>query len=228
MTSQSPVRPLPADDPLDDDSRNITRELKRRALAETCDYVEEHMFLVNAHFHDRYELLDYAIRQVCVNPGLWLEFGVYTGGTVRFIAERTTAPVYGFDSFEGNPDDWRSEYRRGAFALDRPPDFTGNIRLERGYFQDTLPGFVQRTTQPVAFLHIDCDLYTSTRTIFNHLGPRLVAGSIIVFDEFFNYPGWKRHEFKAFMEFIADSGKAFEYLGYVYRHSQVAVKILSD
>jgi hypothetical protein len=29
---------------------------------------------------------------------------------------------------------------------------------------------------------------------------RLASGSVIVFDEYFNYPGWKVHEFKAFQD----------------------------
>jgi hypothetical protein len=59
------------------------------------------------------------------------------------------------------------------------------------------------------------------------MGERLVQDSVIVFDEFFNYPGWKQHEFKAFMEFVENSDRKFNYIGYVYKHSQVAVKIVS-
>ena len=76
-------------------------------------------------------------------------------------------------------------------------------------------------------MHIDCDLYSSTKDILDALGKQLVCGSIIVFDEFFNYPGWTQHEFKAFMEFIESGKRTFEYIGYVYKHSQVAIRILS-
>src|SRR3712207_9470534 len=61
-----------------------------------------------------------------------------------------------------------------------------------------------RSKQPVAFLHADCDLYSSTKCILGNLGNRLVSGSIIVFDEYFNYPGWEQHEFRAFSEFVAE------------------------
>ena len=30
---------------------------------------------------------------------------------------------------------------------------------------------------------------------------------MIVFDEYFNYPGWRGHEFKAFQEFVAETGR---------------------
>jgi hypothetical protein len=47
-----------------------------------------------------------------------------------------------------------------------------------------------------------------------------------VFDEYLNYPGWQDHEFKAFQEFIAETGLKYRYLGYVATNVQVAVQIL--
>ena len=55
---------------LDRDSRNITRELYRRALRETCEYVEKHMLLAPSNFENRYELLDFAIQNVSITDGL--------------------------------------------------------------------------------------------------------------------------------------------------------------
>jgi hypothetical protein len=208
---------------LDEDSRNIHRELKRRALLDTCDFIETHMPLVNSIFQDRFELLEYALTQAHLD-GLWLEFGIYRGCTAQFIAARGQKTIYGFDSFQGNPEDWRSEYLKGSFALDEVPQFPDSIQIIQGYFQETLPGFLELHPAPAAFVHIDCDLYASTKTIFNCLKERICSGTVIVFDEFFNYPGWKDHEYRAFQEFIAETGKPFRYLGYVYKHSQVAIQ----
>lgn len=210
---------------LDQDSRDLTRQLYRRARDETCDYIEKNMYLVKSNFENRYELLDYAISNVTINDGLWLEFGVYKGGTISYIAERVESIIYGFDSFKGNPDDWRSEYRKGSFALEQVPDFPKNVEIVKGWFWDSLPRFLGSHDGPVALLHVDCDLYSSTKTIMEQLGDRLAEGSIIVFDEFFNYPGWKHHEFKAFTEFVEVKNIKYEYIGYVYKHSQVSVKI---
>ncbi len=211
---------------IDEDSRNIPRQLKRAALQETCVFVQENMPLTRWDFNDRYHLLDFAIQQVCTPKGLWMEFGVYQGSTIQFIAQRAKCTVYGFDSFKGNPEDWRSEYPRGAFALPQPPALPENIFLVTGYFQDTLASFLESHIGPAAFVHIDCDLYSSTKTVLEALQDRIVAGTVMVFDEFFNYPGWKQHESRAFLEFVAQKGKSFEYLGYVYHHSQVAIKFL--
>lgn len=55
------------------------------------------------------------------------------------------------------------------------------------------------------------------------LKERIVPGTIILFDEFYNYTGWEHGEYKAFSEFIAATGKSFSYLG--YGQEQVAVII---
>lgn len=213
---------------LDQDTRDIRRELYRRALRETCDYIEKNMFLVNSNFKNRYELLDDAIKNVTIKDGLWLEFGVYEGKTIRHIAKKAKSIVYGFDSFKGNPDDWRSEYRKGKFALQQIPSFPRNVNVVTGWFKDSLPTFLVAHEEPISFIHIDCDLYSSTKTILDQLKDRFIKGSIIVFDEFFNYPGWKHHEFKAFTEFIKRTNIKYDYIGYVYNHSQVSIKIQAD
>jgi hypothetical protein len=53
----------------------------------------------------------------------------------------------------------------------------------------------------------------------------VVPGSVIVFDEYFDYPGWEQHEFRAFAEFVARARLTYEYLAYNRLHEQVAVRI---
>jgi hypothetical protein len=99
------------------------------------------------------------------------------------------------------------------------------VRLLKGWFEDTLPAFAARRSGPIALLHVDCDLYSSTKCVLDHLGASLVPGSVIVFDEYFNYPGWERHEFRAFSEFAAERRLSYEYLAYNRLHEQVAVRV---
>jgi len=79
---------------------------------------------------------------------------------------------------------------------------------------------------PVAFVHIDSDIYESAKSIFKYLKDQIITGTVIVFDEFFNYPSWEKGEFKAFMEFVNQTGKNYEYITYNRKHEQVSVKIL--
>jgi hypothetical protein len=150
--------------------------------------------------------------------GMVMEFGVAGGNTLRQIAmsaqERT---VYGFDWFKGLPEDWMSDNGdihnpRGQFACDVPRDLPSNVELVVGLFQDTLPEFLARHRDPAAFVHIDCDLYSSTKFVLGALRERL-QGTVIVFDEFYHMPVYEQHEGRAWREFIAETGYVVEELG---------------
>jgi hypothetical protein len=163
----------------------------------------------------RFELLELALGLVTVPDGIYAEFGVYKGETLSFVADRIDSVAYGFDSFRGLPQDWFMDVRKGHFDLGGVlPDVKAtqeNIRLVDGLFADSIPAFRAARHEPIAFLHIDCDLYDSAKAIFDGLGDRIVPGTVIVFDEYFNYPGWQNHEFKAFQEFCAAGGRRYSY-----------------
>ena len=146
--------------------------------------------------------------------GLWLEFGVFSGTTVNIIARFTDQTVYGFDSFIGLPENWRDGKEQGRYSCEgQLPAVSKNVELVPGWFEETLPKFLEQHSQPVAFVHIDCDLYSSTRTILDAMKHRLVPGSVIVFDELFNYPGFEQHEIKAFYEFLSQNNIECEWIG---------------
>lgn len=174
----------------------------------------------------RLEVLDLALRHL-PGRGLVCEFGVFEAETLNHIAGRLPKrSVFGFDSFEGLPECWRPDFASGAFGTGgRLPRVEPNVTLVKGWFDETLPEFAAEHAGPVALLHIDCDLYFSTKCVFEHLGDRFVPGSILVFDEFFNYPGWEEHEFRAFSEFAAARSLRHEYLAYNCRHEQVAIRV---
>ncbi|MQA15640.1 MAG: class I SAM-dependent methyltransferase [Pseudonocardiaceae bacterium] len=157
--------------------------------------------------------------------GMALEFGVFSGQTLKVIAEaREGHGVYGFDSFEGLPENWRTGFPTGAFRVDGIPDVPG-AELLVGWFDDVLPGFLAEHPGPVALLHVDSDLYSSARTVLDQVGPRLVPGSVVLFDEYFNYPGWERHEHLAWQEYVERTGTRFEYEGYTINNEQVFVRV---
>ena len=78
----------------------------------------------------------------------------------------------------------------------------------------------------IIFIHFDADLYSSTKTVLDILADRIVPGTVIQFDEYFNYPGWQDGEYKAFKEFVESRDIKFEYIGYLENDEQVAVRIL--
>ena len=94
-------------------------------------------------------------------------------------------------------------------------------------FDGTFPKFIKDHNEKIGFLHIDCDLYSSTKTIFEILEKKIDVSCVVVFDEYFNDPGWQDGEYKAFHEFLKRTGLGCEYIGYNRLHEQGAVKIKS-
>jgi hypothetical protein len=163
--------------------------------------------------NDRFDLLKFALSRAPAE-GLVLEFGVEKGASLRHLASLTPRTVHGFDSFEGLPD-----------LQGRLPQVPANAKLHVGWFDKTLPIFLATDSAEVALLHVDCDIYISTVVIFEALKDRIKPGTVIVFDEYFNYPGWRNHEYKAFQEFLAASGLSYGYLGFSAEKGHVAVVI---
>lgn len=134
----------------------------------------------------------------------FLEFGVSKGTTLRTIRENTTNPVIGFDSFNGIPEQWNGELV-GRYAVDTLP-LIADTELWIGLFEHTIPYYV--ITKPtIRFVHIDCDLYSSTKTVLNKIYPYFASEVIICFDELMNYGNdeWRNHEYKALVEFISNT-----------------------
>jgi hypothetical protein len=194
------------------------------AALQSARFVHENM-PTQAGFGHPHQTLEHGLSLASRDGGMALEFGVFTGTTLKMIAtDRQGEKVYGFDSFQGLPSDWRSGFPAGHFTVDGLPDVPG-AELVVGWFDDTLPGFLDEHPGPVDFLHVDGDLYSSAKTVLDLVGPRLHAGSVIVFDEFFNFPNWQDHEYKAWLEYIERTGVQFTYEGYTWGSEQVIVRI---
>lgn len=132
--------------------------------------------------------------------GTWIEFGVNEGGTLNAIAPyRDDAVLWGFDSCRGLPEKWNADHPKGMFAMARPPLPPDGVNLVVGWFKDTLPAF--EPAEPVTFVHLDCDLYSSAVTVLawlcgiqrddgplRYVGARVRIGAVIVFDDFLTKP----------------------------------------
>jgi len=163
-----------------------------------------------------------------VNPALThvLEFGVGSGHTMRQCTAslKRTFPnkeftIRGFDWFKGLPEAWQSTKYPGVIAAPAGA-FTQNgiapaidgVLYYIGLFQDTLPAFIDSEAAPIALLHIDCDLYSSTKTVFEYLHPYIVKDTIIAFDEWCYLHDAKMddHEAKAFFEYVEKYNISYE------------------
>jgi hypothetical protein len=158
----------------------------------------------------------------------YFEFGVWKAESINFFSTKfPKSHFFGFDSFEGLPENWRPGFAKGEFSLGGVlPKVNNNVTLVPGWFNVTLPIFIEEVEiRPNLFIHIDCDLYSSTKDVFNVLGSKFQGKIYILFDEYFNYPFWEHHEFKAFKELIDELGFCYEYIAINIDHEQVLVKI---
>jgi Flp pilus assembly protein TadD len=157
--------------------------------------------------------------------GLVLELGVRYGISTRWIAEHVKGAVHGFDSFAGLPEAWHV-LPSGAYSTNgETPELPANVALHVGLFDATLPPFLFAHAGPVRFMNVDCDLYSSTKTVLDHVGDRIVPGTVVVFDEYVANDAWQKDEFKAFQEAVAARGWRYEYLAFGMETGQAVVRL---
>ena len=161
--------------------------------------------------------------------GAFIEVGTKAGKNANFIAAlNPKETIYSFDSLNGLPLDWIREDRifpAGMFGYknsNQVPPVLKNVVLYRGSYAEMLS---QLDDSPIAFLHVDCEIYESARNVLNTLSKKIVPGTVIVFDEAYNYPSSEKHEWKAFLEFCNENDVSFQPIAYNRLHEQVAVII---
>tara|TARA_R100000008_G_scaffold84123_1_gene70792 strand:- start:1836 stop:2471 length:636 start_codon:yes stop_codon:yes gene_type:complete len=172
--------------------------------------------------------------------GLWMEFGVHDGTTLNLIAElmqisrRGEVMFYGFDSFEGLPEDWKEEGDRKNFDLkgELPKVAFDNIRLVKGWFDKTIPAFKKldlAKEQKAAMIHIDSDIYSSAATVLEELKDKIVKGTVILFDQYHDgsgkYPEYKDHEYKAWAEFSEKYQVSYDWIAHTKDDCQASLII---
>lgn len=164
--------------------------------------------------YSRSAVLGTALKYARGRKGICLEFGVHSGASLKLSAGRLPDhQFYGFDSFEGFPEDGRPDWGKD-FSVEPPSDLPENCTLVKGWFDKTLPAFLKNNPEPVAFVNVDCDIYSSTVTILSELekSKRIGPGSIINFDELINYSTAIWNESLALFELLDRTGWGVEWL----------------
>lgn len=152
-------------------------------------------------------------------PGAVAQFGVYKGRCARFLSSLLPASrdIFLLDSFEGLPENWIGSWKRGSFYLPEkeiPVFREENVRLIKGWFKDTVPELVKELGQPLSMLHLDADLYSSTRDVLDGLSDFIVPGTLLLFDEYFMISGdeFSDDEHRALHDWCKEYGREVEYL----------------
>src|ERR1043166_1927611 len=159
--------------------RNLDLMGQMQDLFSSVEFERQHLSTVPM-FKTRQELFKFALDGVTVADGLYAEFGVYKGDSINRLARLRPHQIFhGFDSFEGLPESWTLGARTGAFSVGgRLPAVHNNVVLVKGHFEQTLSEFISRCDKKaVAFLHVDCDLYSATKIVLDRLAPPPVEGN---------------------------------------------------
>ena len=190
-------------------------------------------FTEKQRLRSRNNLLTRSVRKAKLK-GLFLEFGVMNGESINHLAKiKRNQKFYGFDCFTGLPEDWSEYYPKGHMKVDNIPFVRRNVELVVGLFQNTLKPFLEIHKENVAYLHLDADLYSSTKYVLFTLAKedRLQKGTIIEFDEVFfqdSHETLLDDEHRVFKEFIEVFDIDFRWLWFFqYRSTTRASLIIS-
>tara|TARA_Y100001968_G_scaffold307221_2_gene324834 strand:- start:19343 stop:20116 length:774 start_codon:yes stop_codon:yes gene_type:complete len=158
-------------------------------------------------------------------PKTFFEFGCHSGRT--FSSAINTANYFGisnyefyaFDSFKGLPitnssDDgifkagtfYTSEDKFKKIIKDKTYFDMPKTNIIKGFYSDSLTLELQNKLPKAGIIHIDVDLYSSAIEVLRFIKPLLVAGSLILFDDWYCFPaGSEKGERKAFNQFLKEN-----------------------
>ena len=179
--------------------------------------------------YDRREkLYDAIIAQESVGslPIDYFEFGVAGGYSFKWWLNHNNnadSKFYGFDTFEGLPEDF-GPFAKGtmAAALESLNITDPRASFYKGLFQDTLVPFLdQYKSNRKKLIHMDADIFSATLFALSQLYKHLNDGDIILFDEF----AVPTHEFMAFKIFTESFYLKYEVIAAANNYLFLAIKI---
>ncbi len=183
------------------------------------------------NYDDREGMFDFVFNEFNLSTKklVYLEFGVAGGNSFnKFLTlnSNPTSRFYGFDTFEGLPENWGSFFKKGDMSYNVPELKDNRAKYIKGLFQDSLVPFLndksqELTSADLRIIHLDADLYSATIFSLSLLYPYLKKGDILFFDEY-SVP---MHEFKAFKEFTENFYVKYKPLTAVNNYYQMSFMI---
>jgi tetratricopeptide (TPR) repeat protein len=173
----------------------------------------------------RWKMFDF-IAERAIQSRPFYEYGVWRGEAFRYLI-KTFKKGYGFDTFEGLPEDWHTE-KAGSYSSDgKMPEIDGG-EFVVGKFEDTLPEFFSVQRPMASVINFDADLYSSTICALNYSKSVIDTNTILVFDEFIINKYWEEDEYKALEKFCSENKFNYEVLAVSFFTKQVAVKLIKE
>ena len=185
----------------------------------------------NWDYNRREKLYEAMISQekVGTSPIDYFEFGVAGGYSFKWWLAHNSNPdsrFYGFDTFEGLPEDF-GPFAKGtmAAALESLNVTDSRANFYKGLFQDTLNPFLEKyENKRRKLIHMDADIFSATLFSLSQLYKYLKDGDIIFFDEF----AVPTHEFRAFKIFTESFHVNYDVIGAANNYLFLAIRIKSS
>jgi hypothetical protein len=172
--------------------------------------------------YNRWAVLDEAIKWS--EPGRpCYEFGVWMGASLKYLM-RSFELGFGFDTFDGLPENWRSVSKGSYSSFTRVPEIP-NVEFIIGEFKDTLPNFFSSDRPMAGLINFDADLYSSTLTALMNSTNVIDEKTILVFDELIVNDGWQQDEYRALKEFCSEKSYTYEILAASIFTKQVVCRL---
>jgi len=199
----------------------MSSPLKSHATVRSLKWVSTLPVMPELHFN-RWSFFD-SMMKLSIQERPFYEFGVFRGQAFKYLVG-AFGRGFGFDTFEGLPEDWQEE-KAGSYSSEgRIPKIAGGEFIA-GKFEDTLPVFFSQPRPLASLINFDADLYSSTLCALNYSKPVIDGNTILIFDEFIVNESWEEDEFKAFTEFCAANNYDFEVLAVSFFTKQVAIRL---
>ena len=132
---------------------------------------------------------------------------------------------YGFDTFEGLPEDWGPVPKGTYSSFGRVPNIKGGEFIV-GEFENSLPHFFAEKKPLAGLINFDADLYASTLCALVHSKAVIDANTVLIFDEFIINSDWENDEFRALNEFCKANEFDYEVIAISLYTKQVMVRLL--
>ena len=200
----------------------LQSSLKKHSYTRSFSWVFELPSLPELFFH-RWALFDRMV-QLSNKDKPFYEFGVWRGEAFKYLI-KTFKKGYGFDTFEGIPEDWHNEKAGSYTSQGVIPKIKGGEFIA-GKFEDTLPKFFSEAKPMASIINFDADLYSSTICALNWASSVIDQNTILIFDEFLINPNWENDEYKALEEFCLQNNYKYEVLAVSFFSKQVAVRLI--
>lgn len=171
---------------------------------------------------NRWDVFDVAVAASRRDRAFY-EYGVWMGESFRYLAKKYQKS-FGFDTFEGLPEDWHNVPSGTYSSFGKVPKVSG-AQFIVGEFSQSLPKFFSKNRPAAGLLNFDADLYSSTLCALRNSRSVIDQHSILVFDELIVNQNWEEDEYRALEEFCGEFDWSYDVICVSLFTKQVVLKL---